>query len=262
MSPARACIIGATGGIGQVVAAHLWQAGYALVLCGRSLGTLSQLAAALARRPTRTPQSCFTIAMDVQDAVGVQALGEQCHTLDLLVFCHGAAPAIGPTETLTPAQCADVWDVDVQGTVRVVQAALPALRAAAPSSIVIVGSIHAFGAYPQRAPYAAAKAGLLGLTRAWAVEFGPLGIRCNYIAPGQVEGPRTRALIPPADWARMLARSPTGEIVDAADIGRCVVFLAQCRSINGQAVVLDHAWSASYWWGTHGNAAGDAGNDC
>lgn len=255
-----ACIIGAAGGIGRVVAQQLWAAGYSLVLTSRDVSRLE---------PHEEDTRCYDVGVEMAadqrvyrrqcDVTDAYSLADLRHTivedcvghLDLLVFCHGAAPQIGRTHQLHSKQFADVWHADVQGTVDVVRYLYPHLRAAAPSLVVIVGSFHALGTYPGRAPYAAAKTALLGLTRAWALEWGHAGIRCVYLAVGQVEGERTRKLAGADNMPRLLARSPTGRLVVPEDIGRTILWCASCPSVNGASIVLDHGWSASLWWGDY-----------
>lgn len=256
MTNAYACVIGATGGIGRVVAERLWTAGYHLCVTGRNAEQLHLLSIAFpALRPTTVSQQMVPLLLDVTDEAAVATLAtqyaERCGPLQLLVFCHGAAAHIGPTSQLTLEDYTQVYAVDVTGTIRIVHALYPFLEAGVPSSVVILGSYHAFGTYPERAPYAAAKTALLGLTRAWAIEWAARRIRCNYLAPGQVEGRRTRQIVGKAQRTTMLQRSPSGRIVQSEDIAETVVWMARCESLNGQAIVLDHGWSASYWWGDY-----------
>ena len=114
-------------------------------------------------------------------------------------------------------------------------------------SIVHIASPHAFGAVPGYSAYAAAKAGLLALTRAAAVEFGPRGVRCNAVAPGFVPVERNRHVWSDPDVAAsMLRASPLGRFPEPAEIARAVGFLASSESsfVNGACLAVDGGMTA------------------
>jgi NAD(P)-dependent dehydrogenase (short-subunit alcohol dehydrogenase family) len=97
--------------------------------------------------------------------------------------------------------------------------------------IVITSSGHAFYTYPKYAAYATTKAGLLGLTRALAIDYAPDGIRVNCIIPGATETPLLRLHInaspdPKAEEQRILAKIPAGRFAQPEDIAKGVRFLA------------------------------------
>lgn len=114
-------------------------------------------------------------------------------------------------------------------------------------AIVHIASPHAFGAVPGYSAYAAAKAGLLALTRAAAVEFGPRRVRCNAVAPGFVPVERNRHVwSDPGQAAQMLRASPLGRFAEPADIARAVGFLASPESsfVNGACLAVDGGMTA------------------
>jgi NAD(P)-dependent dehydrogenase (short-subunit alcohol dehydrogenase family) len=110
-----------------------------------------------------------------------QALGG----LDVIVTAAAAMP-IAPLAELTDEQWAKTFDAVLGTAYRVVRAALPRLEAGA--AIVAVSSVNAFLAAPGTPAYASAKAGLEGLVRQLALEYGPRGIRVNAVAPGLIGG--------------------------------------------------------------------------
>lgn len=95
-----------------------------------------------------------------------------------------------------------------------------------PGAIVHISSAHALGAAPGLAPYAAAKAGLLALTRSTAVELGPAGIRCNAVLPGFTRVERNRRLWEDPDRLRQIAaHHPLRRVAEPEDVAACVAFL-------------------------------------
>ncbi|KQV04623.1 SDR family NAD(P)-dependent oxidoreductase [Kitasatospora sp. Root107] len=145
----------------------------------------------------------------------------------------------------------DAWDA-MLGTVltaarRFDAAFVRALPAGTPASIVHLASPHAFGAVPGFAAYAAAKAGLLALTRAAAVEWGRRGVRCNAVAPGFVPVERNRQVwTDPELSAAMLRAAPLGRFGTAAEVARAVAFLAgdEASFVNGACLAVDGGMTA------------------
>ncbi|TDE10949.1 SDR family NAD(P)-dependent oxidoreductase [Jiangella asiatica] len=111
-----------------------------------------------------------------------------------------------------------------------------------PASIVMIASIHAYQAYPRDAAYGTAKAALVGLTRSLAVELGPLGIRCNAVAPGFIAVERNReAWRRPEQAARHAARNPLRRLGRPEDVAGVVTFLASddAAHVNGVCLLVD-----------------------
>jgi NAD(P)-dependent dehydrogenase (short-subunit alcohol dehydrogenase family) len=170
---------------------------------------------------------------------------------DALLVCHGASSAICPTTALEPRDFQRVIDVDLVGTFRVCQQALKFMGAAQHGTIIIVSSIHAIATYPQRAAYAAAKAGVVGLMRALAVEYARSGVRINAVLPGQVMNTSrtTRLLLENPQAIR--ARSPSGFLVGALAVAKAVEYLLQADGVTGHSLVVDEGWTVSAWHKSH-----------
>jgi gluconate 5-dehydrogenase len=116
-----------------------------------------------------------------------------------------------------------------------------------PGAIVNVTSVHAFGASSGTAPYDAAKAALVALTRSTAVELGPLGIRCNAVAPGFVRVPRNQHKWQDEGWtARMAAQYPLRRVGEPEDIARAVAFLVgdDAGFVSGTCLTVDGGYTA------------------
>ena len=192
---------------------------------------------------------------DVSDNVAVVEMFERLDRdlggLDILVNNVGIAGETGPVEALDPASFDRCLKVNVGGTFRVTRHAVPRLRASAAGCVVNISSSAGHLAYPLRSPYSASKWAVEGLTRTWAAELGPEGIRVNCVAPGTVDGERMDRVIAAEAAARgtTVAAVRRGYVeqvsmrtfVDPADIAAAVVFLSSdaARFVNGQVVSVD-----------------------
>jgi NAD(P)-dependent dehydrogenase (short-subunit alcohol dehydrogenase family) len=130
--------------------------------------------------------------------------------------------------TMTEAEWEDVFAVDLKSAWLVARAVLPGMKAAKKGAIVNIASLHADMTYPGMFPYAAAKSGLVGLTRSLALEVGSDGIRVNALSPGYVETALVKQFFARAEESlreKVLAVHPLGRIAAPAEIANCAVFL-------------------------------------
>jgi len=139
-----------------------------------------------------------------------------------------------------------VLGVNLKGVFFGCKHAVLAMRASGGGVIVNVASILALVGDGVLAAYCAAKGGVLGITRATAVQYGKDGIRCNAICPGDIETPLVQAYFdtapdPAALRAQVVAEYPLGRIAQPEEIARAVVFLASSDSVfmSGQPLVVD-----------------------
>lgn len=266
MRPHRPTVVisGASGGIGKVIARHFHVKNFHLLLLTGSSETAINLrkevltwrnsyACASHQRKSELPRT-LVIGVDLFQPLTSswnrtkRMLSDGC---DLLITCHGAAPCIKPTIEVSEEDWYRVLTTDLTGTWRLCKAVAPfMLSSGHGGSMVIVSSFHAIGSYPHRAPYAAAKAGLCGLARALACEWGQEGIRVNVIAPGQVHNERTVTIAKSAGegvYKNMLERAPSGQMVMPHEIAHTAEWLFENEGINGQTIVIDHGVTASLW---------------
>ncbi len=185
----------------------------------------------------------ITVEADVQRAIeGVVA---RHGTLDVLVNNAGVNAYYDAT-AMTEGEWNRVFDVDLKGAWLCAKHALQPMKRAGRGSIVNIASIHASLTIAGMFPYAAAKAGLLGLTRSLALEYGPSGIRVNAILPGYT---RTRLV---EEWLqtqpdpvemerRVIAIQPLRRMAAPADIANVVAFVAsdEASAITGASLAVD-----------------------
>jgi NAD(P)-dependent dehydrogenase (short-subunit alcohol dehydrogenase family) len=130
--------------------------------------------------------------------------------------------------TMTEREWEDVFAVDLKSAWLAARAVLPAMKTAKTGAIVNIASLHAEMTYPGMFPYAAAKSGLVGLTRSLALELGPWRIRVNALSPGYVETALVAEFFDrndPALRERVLDAHPMRRMGSPAEIANCAVFL-------------------------------------
>ena len=192
----------------------------------------------------------ITREADVERAFA--AMVEQFGGLDILVNNAGVNTYFDAT-TMTESEWESVFAVDLKGAWLCAKHAIPMMRLQGRGSIVNIASLHAFMTTYGMFPYAAAKSGLVGLTRSMALDFGPEQIRVNAICPGWT---RTQLVdewlqLQPEGAAaeqRVLDQHPLRRMATPAEIANFVSFVAsdEASFITGAALVIDGGLSARF----------------
>ena len=244
-----AIVTGAAMGIGAGIAERFLQAGAAVVVFDINGEAARQAAQSLSRQG-RALAIYGDVAReeDVQSAVAQTV--QQFGALDILVNNAGIE---------CPGQAADyssgdwdrVLDVNLKGYFLFSKYVFPHMRGRG-GAIVNISSVHAFVSYVGNAAYDASKAGIIGLTRALALEYGPEKIRVNAICPGYINTPmmdQWLAIQPDAAAAmkQVLSFHPLGRIGTPRDIADAALFLASdaAEFISGTYLVVDGAMTAA-----------------
>jgi 3-oxoacyl-[acyl-carrier protein] reductase len=219
-----AVVTGASQGIGRETALALAEAGAKVVVAARSEEKLTALAGTIAA----AGREAFAVKMDVADAEQVKAgfkqVIEKFGRLDILV--NNAAVT---RDGLAIRMKKDDWDAVLQtnltGAHLCIQQALPTMMKARAGRIINISSIVAQMGNAGQANYVAAKAGLIGLTKAIAIEIASRGITVNAVAPGFIATPMTDVL-PDKVKEELKVRIPLGRMGSARDVASAIVFLA------------------------------------
>jgi 3-oxoacyl-[acyl-carrier protein] reductase len=215
-----ALVTGATGGIGAAIARTLHAQGATVVLSGTRREVLGALAAELG-------DHAHVAAADLRDAAAADALiaaAEAIGPLHILVNNAGLTRD-GLAMRMKDADWQAVLDVDLTAPFRLARAALRGMLRRRAGRIIGIGSIVGATGNAGQANYAAAKAGLAGMTKALAQEVASRGITVNLIAPGFVETPMTAALTE-AQQTKLREAIPLGRMGAPADIAAAVAYLA------------------------------------
>jgi len=252
LSDRVAVVTGGASGIGRAIAIALAADGATVIVADRDEAGARAVAAGLDRGLART--------IDLVDAPACRALiegvVERCGRLDILVNSAGFQH-VAPVTDFPIEQWEAMLRTMLTAPFVLSQAALPAMFARGWGRIVNIGSIHSLVASPNKVAYIAAKHGLLGLTRAIALEAGPRGVTCNAVCPAYVRTPLVEAQI--AEQARtagipredvvdriMLAGAAIPRLLEADEVAAYVRFLCSdaAAGITGSAQLIDGGWTA------------------
>ena len=245
MSPRNdgcALVTGASRGIGAVIARELAAAGWTVgVNCRREV----EGAAAVVRAIEAAGGRALAVPGDVSDSATAEglftALERDAGPVKVLVNNAGIRE-----DALAPTLEDDAWErvvgTNLTAAFRLTRRALPQMMRLRFGRIVNIASIAAHKAAPGQANYAAAKTGLIGMTRTIAAEVARRGVTVNAVSPGLVETEMTADVDP-----RLCARIPLGRFGKPAEIAACVGFLASddASYLNGAVLVADGGYTAS-----------------
>ena len=239
----RAIVTGATRGIGRAIAAQLVQEGCVVAICARNADEVTRAVAALQALGGAGAQVCGGVA-DVASRAAVDtwvaASASELGGIDIVV-ANVSALAGAPGE--------DSWragmEIDVLGTVRTVEAAMPHLEKSSTASIVAVSSTAALEAFGGPRAYNAVKAAVINYVSNLATQLAPKNIRANTVSPGTIYfddgvwGARKRDM--PTIYAAALAHNPMGRMGTPAEVANAVAFVASPAAsfITGANLVVD-----------------------
>ncbi|ALJ20853.1 SDR family NAD(P)-dependent oxidoreductase [Microbacterium sp. No. 7] len=235
MTRGTAIVTGGAGNIGLAIATALRDDGWSVRIVDR----------AQALDGFTAPEGLHADALDVTDAAACRAYFASLEELSVLVNCAGIAQ-LGLVRDLSEDDWDAVLDVNLTAPFRLTQLAVDLLVRSGHGSIVNITSIAGQRASFGRVAYGVSKAGLLQLTRQTAVEYAPLGVRCNSVSPGPVNSELARAKLTAEALAEYLDDIPEKRLAEPEEIARAVVFLASPTSthITGQDIAVDGGFLA------------------
>jgi len=241
-----AVVTGGAGGLGAAVANALARAGARVAVADLSLDAAQAVAEQLG-----TDHLALEIDVRSTESVrdGAEAVADRLGAASIL-FCGAGVQRVRPTLEVTDEDWDYVVDINLGGTFRCCRAFGAAMVEQGRGAIVNVASLTGveFGG-GGRVPYGASKGGVMGLTRALAIEWAPRGVRVNAVAPGIVATPMVQGLAADGslDLDDLAARVPLGRIATPEDVaGVTLMLLSRAGEyIIGQTLVVDGGLSSS-----------------
>jgi NAD(P)-dependent dehydrogenase (short-subunit alcohol dehydrogenase family) len=241
-----AVVTGAASGIGRATVLRLAREGTRVLAADRAAEGLAETAALAAAQGTPVETMLADVGTSDAPTAVIGGAIARFGALHLLMNNAGIGGAKRADQTSD-----DDFDAHLAINLRSVFRFSRAAVAVMPpgSAIVNVASIFGITGFPNNAAYAAAKAGVAGLTRQMAADYGPAGIRINAIAPGLIETGMTRRRIAESQWFRsqMTDMTPLGRNGTPDDIAAAAAFLLSddAAFISGQVLVVDGGWLAT-----------------
>ncbi len=240
-----AFVTGGGSGIGDAVVRQFIALGAKVGVAGRRTAVLE----ALAKDCGALPLTCDVSDPNAVDAA-VTALVQTHGGLDIVVNSAGITHR-GNAEQISPEDWRQVLDVNLTGALNVCRRALPELRARGGGAIVNVSSVGGLTAAASAVAYSTSKAGMLGLSRSLAKDFGKHNIRVNTVCPGWVDTPMVKGALDALSRIHGISRdeakgllsrwSPLGRMAEPVELANCITFLASAMAsfVTGAVLVAD-----------------------
>lgn len=228
----RVLVTGATSGLGRAIAIQLARDGANVFVHGRDAARGAETVAAI----TAERGMARYIGADLGNPAEIQRLAREVEDVDVLVNNAGLS-VFGPTADLAVDRFDALFASNVRAPYFLVAALAPGMAARGKGSIINISSMVGQVGLPSAAAYGATKGALDAMTRAWAAEFSPRGVRVNSVAPGPVY---TDGALPERTTA-LGTTTPLGRAASADEIAEVVAFLASPRAsyITGAIIAAD-----------------------
>jgi dehydrogenase/reductase SDR family member 4 len=238
-----AIVTGGGRGIGKAITKKLAEAGATVAIASRKTSNLEATAKQLASLPGKViPITCHVGRLDELENL-VKTVEEQVGAVDVLVNNSATNIGQGPALSVTDEMLDKMMEINVKSALRLIRLIVPKMiERKKGGSIVNIASIAGLRPQPGGLLYSLTKAGLIMLTRAWAQEFSPYGIRVNAIAPGLIQTDfseyywKNEAL-----RQRIEATQPIRRIGQPDDVAYAAIYLASEESsfMTGEVLVID-----------------------
>lgn len=242
-----ALVTGGTRGIGLAITRALRREGARVIALSNDIDQIQAFQKEFGKDPLASAELA-----DVRDRGALEAVRSRLPALDILVPNAGINTRVKALD-LPDAALRDMLETNLYGVFVTCQVFAPLVLAKPGGRVVVTSSVSAIHGMDLRAAYTATKAGLSGLVRALAIEWGPKGATVNAVGPGIIETPLTRTYMDqfPERVKATIENTPLRRLGTPEDVADVVTFLTSdaARFITGQTVFVDGGLSAgSAWW--------------
>src|SRR5437016_12857469 len=235
-----ALVTGGGRGIGKAITRRFAEAGAAVVIASRKLDNLRATAAEFAGLPGKVvPIACHVGRKDDVENL-VRETERQAGPVDILVNNSATNLGHGPALNVTDEMLDKIVEINVKSAVRLVRLTVPKMIERGGGSVINVTSIAGLMPQDGRLLYSLTKAGMNMMTRCWAREFGPHGVRVNAIAPGLIQTDFSSYLWDdPGRRASLIGRQALPHLAQPDEIGFLALYLASAEAsfVTGQVFV-------------------------
>jgi NAD(P)-dependent dehydrogenase (short-subunit alcohol dehydrogenase family) len=233
-----AVVTGGAGGIGQAVAECFAKDNYAVVILDMNDDAGKQVAADFRRRGMDISFQRADLTQEDQVQATFDKIKADHGRIDILVNVAGGSMHRHKLEEFPLKNWQAVVDANLTSTFLCCRAVVGIMKNQKAGAVVNISSDIAFSGSENRSAYAAAKAGVLGLTRTLALELATFGVRTNAVAPGRISTPRVRAAYSDMEWEESNKRIPMGHPGAPDDVAEAVAFLASdaAKHMTGQTI--------------------------
>lgn len=241
-----AIITGASKGLGQQMAESLAAAGAAVGLVARNKALLAEVAASIRDKGGTVAVAVADVSQEAAVADVSEQIAEQLGTCDILINNAGINNRKGVDE-FSLTEWNEIVGINLTGPFLMCRALVPGMKEKKWGRIINMTSIMSHVSIPLRTGYSATKAGLLGMTKALALELAPHNITANGISPGPFATEMNQPILDdPERNAQFLSRIPAGRWGKVEEIGALAVYLCSedAGFISGTDIVIDGGWIA------------------
>lgn len=224
---------GGASGIGAAVVDDLLERGHAVTVFDLQASTNDRVRSAL-----------VNVTDEVAVRAAVEAAEENAGVVTAVVTCHGIRGEFVPALEIDLDSMRRVLDIHVIGTLSVAREVVARLQGR-PASIVTISSTTAYRGWVKQADYGPAKSAVKQLTENLAMEWAPIGVRVNSVAPGHTLTPMVQDMVDNGyDLTPVRERTPLGRLASPAEMARAIThLLCDASFVTGQCLAVDGGWT-------------------
>ena len=233
-----AVVTGGARSIGQAVVERLAKDNYRIVILDMNQEAGAMVIGEFAKRDISLDFHCANLSEEAAVKTSFDAIFAKHGRVDLLVNVAGGSFYRHKFEDFPLDHWRTIIDANLTATFLCCRAVTVPMKNQKSGAIVNISSDIAYSGGENRSAYAAAKAGILGLTRTLALELAPAGVRVNAVAPGRIETAKVRSHYTDEEWQKSNERIPLGHPGEVEDVAEAVAYLASdaAKHMTGQTM--------------------------